>query len=324
MTLGARPSPQARLVRRAFVALLERLRSRGGGLPDPDGPAEALEAYALAMREQLEQLGTRLPVPRTAGIRAIEAGVPGEWVEDERAAGSRRVVLHLHGGAYTMGSPRTHRGLAAALSRVSGAPVLLPEYRLAPEHLFPAALDDAEAAYHHLVEVQGVDPAGIAITGDSAGGGLGLALLVRLRDQGAALPACYVGLSPWTDLAGTGASMRELDQIDPWLTAALITPAARGYAGSAPLDHPLVSPLYADLTGLPPMLVHVGGHEILLDDARRLVARARAAGVDASVGVFPGLWHVFHVFPGLPESRDALREIGGFVRRCTAGLGAGA
>lgn len=312
-------SLRARVARRVLHRTVTTLRARSGGLPDPDGPAEAIDAYGLAVRDELERLGSRLPVSRGTTIRACDVGVPGEWVEVPDAADSLRVVLHLHGGAYVMGSPRTHRGLAAALSRACRAPVVVPDYRLAPEHPFPAAVDDAVAVWHWLTEVQGVDPARIAVTGDSAGGGLGLALMVRLRDEGHALPACYAGMSPWTDLAGTGASMVTHDGLDPWLTAALVAPAGRRYAGEAPLDHPWVSPLYADLTGLPPLLLHVGEREILLDDARRLVDRARAAGVDASVGVFPGMWHVFHVFPGLPEARRAVAEIGGFVRRHTGG-----
>jgi epsilon-lactone hydrolase len=312
------PSLRSQVVKHGLVTGLQVLRGRGGGGPDPEGPLEELEAYALRMREQMERMGSRLPLPRGASWEACEMpGVLGEWVQDEPATASR-AVLHLHGGAYSMGSPRTHRGLAATLSRTSGAPVLLPEYRLAPEDVFPAALDDVMTAYRWLVDEHGTDPARIAVTGDSAGGGLALALLVRLRDEGQPLPACYVGMSPWTDLAGTGASLQELDGTDPWLSAALIAPAARAYAGEAALDDPLVSPLYADLTGLPPMLVHVGSDEILRDDACRLVDRAREAGVDASLGIFEGLWHVFHAFPGFPESRDALREIGGFIRRHTA------
>jgi epsilon-lactone hydrolase len=312
------PSLRSQVIKHGLVTALQLLRGRGGP-PDPDGPAEELEAYALRVREQMEQMGSRLPLPRRASWEACEmAGVLGEWVRDERADDDR-VVLHLHGGAYVMNSPRTHRGLGATLSRTTRAPVLLPEYRLAPEHVFPAALDDAVAAYRWVIGEHGTDPARVAVTGDSAGGGLGVALLVRLRDEGLPLPACYAGMSPWTDLAGTGASLRELDDIDPWLSARTVVPAARAYAGDTPLDDPLVSPLYADLTGLPPMLVHAGSDEILRDDAARLVERARAAGVDASVGIYEGLWHVFHAFPGFPESRDALREIGGFVRRHTEG-----
>jgi epsilon-lactone hydrolase len=313
------PSLRSKVIKHGLVTALHLLRGRGGGAPDPDGPVEDLEAYALRVRDQMEQLGSRFPLPRSASWEACEMpGVLGEWVRDERSDPGR-VLVHLHGGAYSMGSPRTHRGLAATLSRTARAAVLLPEYRLAPEHVFPAALDDALAAYRWVLEDHGAEPAHVAVSGDSAGGGLAVALLVRLRDEGLPLPACYVGMSPWTDLAGTGPSMVELDGVDPWLRAALIRPAARAYAGERALDDPFVSPLYADLRGLPPMLVHVGGDEILRDDGARLVARARAAGVDASLGVYDGLWHVFHAFPGFPESRDALREIGGFVRRHTEG-----
>ncbi len=312
------PSLRSRVVRRGLVAAVEAVRARSGGTPDPDGPVEQLEAYALEVRDALEQLARRVPGPGTTTVvTEVDCGVPALWVEDDRAADADRALLHLHGGAYALGSPRTHRGLAAALSRVARAPVLLPEYRLAPENPFPAALDDALAAYRWLTRDRGIAPRRVAVTGDSAGGGLAVALLVSLRDAGEPMPACYAGMSPWTDLAGTGRSMTERDELDPWLSAALAAPAARAYAGATPLDDPLVSPLYADLSDLPPMLVHVGTDEILLDDARRLVDRAREHGTDASLGVFEGLWHVFHLFPGFPESRLALQEIGGFVRRHT-------
>ena len=314
------PSLRSRLVKQGLVTSVRVLRARGDGAPDPTGPMEDLEAYALRMRAQMEEMGNRVRLPRTASWEACEMpGVLGEWVTDERAGDTDRVVFHVHGGAYAMGSPRSHRGLAAALSRTAHAPVLLPEYRLAPEHVYPAALDDVVTAWRWLVEVHGTPTERIAVSGDSAGGGLGLSLLVRLRDEGLPLPGCYVGMSPWTDLAGTGESLRDLDGIDPWLSAGLVAPAARAYAGAHALDDPGVSPLYADLAGLPPMLVHVGSDEILRDDARRLVTRAREAGVDASLGEFAGLWHVFQAFPGVPESRQALREIGAFMRRHTGG-----
>ena len=313
-----RPSLRARLARRALVAGVRSVRRRSGGLPEPDDPIEDLEAYGLAARETLERLISRFPPPRGTDVRDVDAGVPATWVQDRRLGTTQRAVLHLHGGGYFMGSPRTHRNLAAAMSRASGAPVLLPEYRLMPEHTHPAALEDALTAYRWITGVHGVAPDRLAVTGDSAGGGLAVALLVTLRDAGEPLPACYAGMSPWTDLAGTGPSMDLLDEVDPWLPAALARRAATVYAGSAALDDPQVSPLYADLRGLPPMLVQVGGDEIVLDDARRLVERARAAGVDASVGVFPGLWHVFQAFPGFPESAAAVREIGAFARRHTS------
>lgn len=339
------PSFRSRIVRHGLVAAVAALRSSGTGAPALDGPEEDLEAYALRLRAQMEELATKLPPLRGAhAVASPEAPVRSLWVASERvvadlAARERmepdvlvdpdlgladvltradRVTLHLHGGGYCMGSPETHRGLAGALSRTSRGPVLVPDYRLAPEHKYPAALDDAMETYRWLVEARGVPPERIAITGDSAGGGLAAALLVRLRDDELPVPACYAGMSPWTDLAATGGSMQELAAVDPWLTAALVKPAGRGYAGTVPLEHPYVSPLYADLHGLPPVLIHVGSDEILLDDACRFVEKAREHGVDASVGRFEGLWHVFHAFPGLPESRDALREIGAFIRRHTA------
>ncbi|MTV27743.1 alpha/beta hydrolase [Nitriliruptoraceae bacterium ZYF776] len=319
------PTLRTRLVKAAFVAAIGQVRSRSGGVPTADAPEEELERYALALRDQAEQALSRLPGGRTVrDAEVADADVAGLWVADDRAGcrpgpqGAERVVLHLHGGAFVLGSPRTHRGLAATLSRASRAPVFLPRYRLAPEHVWPAALDDAVAAYRWLLDEQGVAPERLAVSGDSAGGGLALALLLRAKDEGLPLPACYAGLSPWTDLAGTGTSMQELAEADPWLPADLVVPAARAYAGQRALEDPLVSPLYGDLADLPPMLVHVGSDEILLDDAVRLVERAREAAVDASVAVFEGLWHVFQAFP-LPESGASLREIGAFVRRHTGG-----
>lgn len=325
------PTLRTRLVRAGFVAALQAVRRSSGGAPLGDAPEEELREYALSMRAQLEALTHRLPPGRTLRVREAEGcPVPGLWVADGRAlppvggdevadlgcATAERVVLHLHGGAYVMGSPRTHRGLGAALSRTAHAQVLLPDYRLAPEDVYPAALDDALAVYRWLVQDRRYPSSRIAVTGDSAGGGLALALLSAAWDEGLPLPACYVGLSPWTDLAATGGSVRELDGIDPWLSADLLLPAGRAYAGDVDLHDPAVSPLYADLAGLPPMLVHVGSDEILRDDAVRLVERAREAGVDASLGIFDGLWHVFQAFP-LPESRSSLREIGAFIRRHT-------
>ena len=325
------PSLRARWVKRVFVLALRAMRRfGGGGTPAPDAPRQELEAYALQLRDATERTLSRAPVGSDVEVVPLAgAPVPGLVVAPRRLGGvpsgrtaqaewlvaAPRVVLHLHGGAYIMLSPNTHRGLAAAIARRADAVVVLPDYRLVPEHPYPAALDDTAETYRWLVHDLGLAPERLAVTGDSAGGGLGAALLVRLRDAGEALPACYVGMSAWLDLAGTGASMTELDGVDPWLSAAMNHVGAAAYAGDAPLDHPEVSPLYADLAGLPPMLLQVGGDEILRDDTVRFAARARAAGVDASHGVYAGLWHVFQAFPGLPESRDALAEIGGFLRR---------
>lgn len=339
-----RASLRARVVKRLFLASLRIVRSLGaGGTPDFEGPEEQLREYLLGMREATEWLVERVPVsrrllqdgPRDAPVRTLvladdravvthgdgrpsAAGVlQGRHGTPDLVAAADRVVLHLHGGAYCLGSPETHRGFGAALSRTALATVILPEYRLAPEAPYPAALDDVASTYRWLLEERDVDPGRLVVTGDSAGGGLAAALLVRLRDRGEPLPAGMVAISPWMDLAGTGRSLTALDGTDPWLSKAMTVPAARGYAGEAELTDPEVSPLYADLTGLPPMLLHVGGDEILLDDAARFVAAARRQGVDASLGRFPGLWHVFQLVPGTPEARDSLREIGAFVRRVT-------
>ncbi len=331
------PSLRARTVKRVFVVALRAMRRfGGGGTPAPDAPRPELEAYALQLRDATERTLSRAPVGSDIEVVAL-AGAPvpglvvaprrlgsvptGRTAQAEWLAAAPRVVVHLHGGAYILFSPTTHRGLAAAIARTVDAAVILPDYRLAPEHPYPAALDDAEATWRWLAGTVGVAPGRLTLTGDSAGGGLGAALLVRLRDAGERLPAAYVGMSPWLDLAGTGRSMMELDGVDPWLSAAMNDPAARAYAGDAPLDHPEVSPLYADLSRFPPMLLQVGGDEILRDDTVRFTARAREAGVDASYGIYPGLWHVFQAFPGLPESRDALAEIGGFLRRHTSAQG---
>lgn len=329
---GDGPSLRARLLRRVFVVALRAVRELGaGGPPEPDAPAATLEAYGLRLRAASNRLLTLVPVGRDVEVAPLDGAPvtgravavrgaidPGDRVGSVRwLAGAARVVLHLHGGAYIMGSSRTHLGLGAAIARSGEAVVVLPDYRLVPEHAYPAALDDVEATWRWLTSECGIDPRRIAVTGDSAGGGLAAALLVRLRGRGEPLPACYVGLSPWLDLAGTGDSMVEEANVDPWLSAAMTRPAATAYAGRAPLDHPEVSPLYAELDGLPPMLLHVGSDEILRDDALRFAAKARVAGVDASAGVFDGLWHVFQAFPGLPEGRTALAEVGGFIRRHT-------
>ncbi|MEX2551098.1 MAG: alpha/beta hydrolase [Nitriliruptoraceae bacterium] len=327
------PSLRTRLVRRLFVVALRAMRELGaGGSPGADAAPAELEEYGLRLRAATERLLSMVPIGRDVEVahlghapvagRALALRVAGAPPDEpvgsaRRLAAASRIVLHLHGGAYVMGSSRTHLGLGAAVARAGEAVVVLPDYRLVPEHPYPAALDDAEATWRWLTSECGVAPERIALTGDSAGGGLAAALLVRLRDRGVSLPACYAGLSPWLDLAGTGRSMVEMASADPWLSAAMIRPAALSYAGKAALDHPEVSPLYADLSGLPPMLLHVGGDEILRDDALRFAAKARAAGVDASAGVFPGLWHVFQAFPGLPEGQAAIAEVGGFIRRHT-------
>jgi acetyl esterase/lipase len=237
-------------------------------------------------------------------------GIPAEWVYAPNAA-EGRTFLYLHGGAYFLGSCNTHRDLAALMARATASRVLLIEYRLAPEHPYPAALEDAVAAYRWLVR-SGYDPANMIIGGDSAGGGLTLGTLITLRDSGERLPACAVLLSPWTDLAGTGESLKTRRDADPWLNPDELIPTARMYLRDLDPRHPVVSPIYADLQGLPPMIVHVGTDEILLDDSLRLAERARNAGVETELKVWDEMWHVFQSFP-IPEARQSIEEIGAFV-----------
>jgi epsilon-lactone hydrolase len=256
-----------------------------------------------------------------AGTRvapADAAGVPGEWVIPADVAGSR-VIMYLHGGAYQLGSPATLRHLVALISVAAQAQAFSVDYRLAPEHPFPAAVDDAVAAYRWLLAA-GHDAASIAIAGDSAGGGLALATLIALRDAGNALPAAAVAMSPWTDLMLTGASLRSRADVDVLLKPAGMPQSAALYLAGADPRHPYASPLYADLHGLPPLLIHVGDAEVILDDSTRFAARARAAGVDVTLRIWDEMPHVFHAFAGLlPEADQAVAQIGSWLRERVRG-----
>ena len=267
-------------------------------------------------RRGFEALATALfPVAADVRVEPTSAGgVPAEWVEAPDAA-SDRVLLYLHGGGYTSGSPATHRDLAGRLSRAAGVRVLNVDYRLAPEHPHPAAVEDATAAYRWLLD-RGLDPAGTAVAGDSAGGGLTLATLVALRDEGAPLPAAAVGISPWVDLEGVGASMDTKADADPMVQREGLLEMARAYLGPHPPRTPLAAPLHADLRGLPPLLLHVGTAETLLDDAVRFAERAREAGVDVTLETWDDMIHVWHIFaPMLPEGQQAIERVGEFLRK---------
>jgi len=227
------------------------------------------------------------------------------------------VIFYLHGGGYVIGSINTHREMVARLSRASAARALAIDYRLAPEHPFPAAVDDAVAAYRWLVG-SGVNPRRIVVAGDSAGSGLTMATLVALRDAGEPLPAAGVCLSPWVDQEGTGDSMSGNAAVDPIVERDGLVQMAKRYLGEAGARTPLAAPLYADLTGLPPLLIQVGAAETLLDDSVRLDARARAAGVDSTLEVWDDMIHVWHLFAGmLPEGQQAIERIGEFVKKHT-------
>lgn len=291
-------------MKRGGLSLLSATKRVGG--------REPTEQDVPHLRATIERLARRQRLPGDVTVTEFDlGGVPGERVTTSSST-SDRVVLWLHGGAFILCSPRTHRGIAAMMARRAEANVYVPEYRLAPEHPYPAALQDALAAWDFLSSTHPAER--ITIAGDSAGGGLAMQLLVHLRDAGRPMPACAVLLSPWVDLSGSGPTMWERNESDPWLPAEHMHLAAEAYAGDLPVTDERVSPLFADLHGLPPMLVHVGTDEIIHDDAVRLASKAREAGCQASVGVWEGMFHVFQAFP-LPEARRAWREIGGFVRR---------
>ncbi|CAN5477144.1 N/A [soil metagenome] len=276
-------------------AVIEAVR----GLGINDGALTVMERRALISFDG--------PDPDGVAIERVDAGgVPSEWIVAEGAA-TDRAVLHLHGGAFVAGGLGSHRGFAAKLSETTGSAVLLVDYRLAPEAPFPAALDDAVAAYRWILD-RGIDPAAVVVSGDSAGGGLAASLLVALRDQGQPLPAGAVLLSPWTDLALTGASHQSEDGRDPLCSTAMLDQSAEAYLDGADRTDPAASPLYADLSGLPPMLIHVGEVEVLRDDSVQLAERARAAGTPVELHVGAGMVHVWHLFADVvPEStRDQL------------------
>lgn len=265
-------------------------------------------------RAQYERAERVFPTPPDVVIERLNAPErPAEWLQPPGARADA-AVLYLHGGGYVIGSPRSHRHLAAAIARAAGTSALLPDYRLAPEHPFPAALDDAVAAYRWLLE-RGVAPERIVVAGDSAGGGLTVATLLALRERGLPRPAGGVCISPWVDLTCSAASYETKATVDPIVTREGVAAMAQAYVVAGDLKAPLVSPLYADLGNLPPLLIQVGGDEVLLDDALGLAERARAADVDVTVEEWPAMIHVWHWFlPMLDEADRAIAVIGEFVR----------
>jgi monoterpene epsilon-lactone hydrolase len=220
----------------------------------------------------------------------------------------------MHGGGFELGSIRSDGELAARLGRASGMRVLFPEYRLAPEHPFPAAIDDVVTAWRWLGGDQGLSASSLAVAGDSAGGGLAVSLLVATRDAGEALPAAAVLMSPTVDLTSSGDSMTTRAEQDPFSTPAMLRQFAADYLAGADPKTPLASPLFASLTGLPPLLIQVGTADLLLSDSQRLAAAASAAGVDVTLEVGEGLPHVYQILLGTPEAAEATERIGKFLR----------
>ncbi|MEU8465670.1 alpha/beta hydrolase [Streptomyces sp. NPDC029003] len=277
--------------RQALDALLR-------SLPRPETqptPAELRTGFAAAM--------TR-PAPDGVTIRRTALGGRPALELEPAGAAARGLLLYLHGGGYVIGSPDTHTGLAGELAVRTGLRTTSVDYRLAPEHPFPAAVDDGLAAYRELLDT-GTDPRELVVAGDSAGGGLSIATLLAARQAGLPQPAAVVVFSPWVDLTLSGASMRTKEDADPIFTEADVRAYADLYVGAGDRSHPLASPVFADLTGLPPLLVQVGANEVLLDDAVRLAARAGADDVEATLEIGPGLPHVYQSEHGRLDEADA-------------------
>jgi epsilon-lactone hydrolase len=280
-------------------------------LPDDAPVAQWREAY-----DTLGQV-----VPADPGAEVTEAVAGGRPALDVRPRGEEpgRTVLYLHGGGYAIGSPVSHRSLATHLAVAARARVVVLDYRLAPEHRFPAAVDDALGAYRALLD-GGAPPSALAVAGDSAGGGLTVATLLAARDAGLPLPACAVCFSPWADLTQSGATIDTKATEDPMVRKLDLDRWAEAYLGDHDPKDPLASPLFGDLGGLPPLLVYVGSREVLLDDSVVLVERVREAGGDATLHVGEGLIHVWPQFAGMvPEGTETVGEAAAWVVACMFG-----
>ena len=255
-----------------------------------------------------------VPARKQEGVRITPAtlgGIAGEWVESTNGQDCGITLLYLHGGGYVGMSPRTHRPITAAFAR-RGLRVFAADYRLAPEHQFPAAVDDARAAWQALhAMVEGP----LCVAGDSAGGGLSLALMLDLRERNLPLPQAAILFSPWTDLTASGASMTANASRDAILPATGMDVLASSILGDTDPRNPLASPVYGDMGGLPPMIFQVGAREILLDDTARVAAKARAAGVSVAVDVVPVVPHVWQLFSGLPESARSFNTCVAFLKQ---------
>ena len=294
-------SPQALKLKEAFRQF------RNETLAKPEASLDEMRANALGFSQLTAE-------PEDVRYESVDAGgVPAQWIIPTGAV-EDRVLQYVHGGGYVLMSAETHRKLVGHIAKAIGCRALNVDYRLAPEHPHPAAVEDSLTAYRWLLG-QGIEPGHIAIAGDSAGGGLCLSTALKIRDEGIALPAALVPLSPWTDMAGTGESMTTRADLDMIVTPNAIVQLSQVFlAGGDPHD-PYASPHYADLKGLPATYIQVGDEEVLLDDALRFAAKARQAGVDVHIDVFPEMQHVFQIAAGnLPEADDAIEKIGTWLR----------
>jgi monoterpene epsilon-lactone hydrolase len=288
-----------------FYRLVERMRARG--TPGPQTIEE--------LRASMEEVGRKFTPLAGVIFTPVEAdGVPGEWATPAEASPDT-VILYLHGGGYGIGSIASHRHLVAHLAQASAARGFSIDYRLAPEHKFPAAVDDAVTAARWLLR-QGVKSKHLVFAGDSAGGGLAIATCLALRDAGDPLPAALVCMSPLTDLAKEGDSMRTKIDLDPMVNPESSEAYALRYVGEhGDRKAPLASPLYADLRGLPPMQILVGTWETLLDDSTRFADRARSAGVEVDLQVWDEMIHIWPYFADIiPEGKEAIQRMGDYIR----------
>lgn len=283
---------------------------------DPDTIARTREetrrGFAAASIAAREALTERVEEIEIGGV-AVQEVVPKGYDDARDSGNDGRAILYFFGGGFIVGSPFEDLPIAATLARRTGLKVLMPHYRLAPEHPFPAALEDATAVYRALIER--IAPAALAVAGESAGGNLALASLLRARDAGLPLPAAAALLSPWCDLGKTGESQLMPEGFDPTLDYdKTLRSGALAYAGALDLDHPLVSPLYGDYgAGFPPTLITCGTRDLFLSSCVRLSTGMRQAGVAAELRVWEGLWHVFEFYGELPEAQRSLAEIAAFV-----------
>ncbi len=290
------------------------IRARAFRLLVRRGTRAALKRPLAERRKEIERIGSMALLPKGTVIGSLDApGLSGEWVRVPQSRADR-VILYLHGGAFSMGSPASHRNLVAWICMNAGARALSLDYPLAPEHPFPAALEHTRAAYLHLLAL-GIAADRIAFAGDSAGANLVLAALLMLRDAGAPLPAAAVCLSPPTDLTGGSPSLVSRAHLDPMVKLESVGPLCAAYVAGARPGEPLLSPHAGDQHGMPPLLIHVGSHEILYDDSTRFARKAVDAGVDVTLEIGDRLWHVWHAaVPYVPESTRAVQRIGRFLR----------
>jgi acetyl esterase/lipase len=272
-------------------------------------------ADVVEVRERLDAFGRLLKKAVGVTVEATEVnGLYAEWLRPKHKR-SDCVLLYLHGGAYVLGSCRTHRKMVSHIAREAGINALMPEYRLAPEHKFPAAIEDAVGVYRALL-ASGIRADDIVIGGDSAGGGLTAATLLSLRHAGDPLPRAAVLLSPFLDVTASGESVKTRADKDPWFRAEDIGVVVKNYCSEDEVRHPLVSPVFANVAGLPPTLIQVGDHEILLSDATRFAEKMRNAGCHVELDIWPEMWHVWQLFVGkMPESRRAIKKIAEFIGR---------